>query len=84
MNSDIRQSVRRLAMFGLVALLSGCSTMRGFVSTGTQANDAAVHTAEFTLCRGISIGAWLRAYGNDAKKAAAWRVLCSDEIANAP
>jgi len=65
-------------------LLAGCSTLSGLVSKGAELNDAAVTTAETTLCRGISIGAWMRAYGSDANRAKAWKVLCDEKIGALP
>ena len=68
-----------LAILAL-ALLVGCSTLTNLVSAGAQANDAAAQAAEVTICRGISIGAWVRNYGSDPEKAKAWRELCQDQI----
>jgi hypothetical protein len=68
-----------LAILAL-ALLTGCSTLTNIVSAGAQANDAAAQAAEVTICRGISIGAWVRNYGSDPEKAKAWRELCQDQI----
>ena len=68
-----------LAILAL-ALLAGCSTLTNIVSAGAQANDAAAQAAEVTICRGISIGAWVRNYGSDPEKAKAWRELCQDQI----
>lgn len=63
-----------------LSLLAGCSTLTNLVNAGAQANDAAASAAEVTLCRGISIGAWRRAYGADPEKAKAWRELCADQL----
>lgn len=74
------------ALIIVVALLTlaGCSTLGNFVDAGAKANDAAAVSAETTICRGISIGAWVRHYGNDADKAKAWKVLCNDQIKAMP
>lgn len=65
----------------LMALaLTGCGTLTNLVSQGAKLNDAAAESAEVTICRGISIGAWVRAYGTNAEKAKAWRVLCEESI----
>lgn len=68
----------------LLLALTGCGTLTNLVSAGASANDAAAQAAEVTICRGISIGAWVRAYGSDAEKAKAWRALCSDQIGELP
>lgn len=64
--------------------LAGCSTLSGLVNAGAKANDAAAVAAETTICRGISIGAWIRHYGGDADKAKAWKVLCNDQVKALP
>ena len=60
--------------------LTGCAGFQSLLQTGAQANDAAALAAETTLCRGISVGAWVRAYGSDPERAKAWRVICDDQI----
>jgi len=72
-----------LAVLAL-SLLAGCSTLTNLVSAGAEANDAAASAAEITICRGISIGAWVRNYGSDPEKAKAWRELCQDQIESLP
>ena len=64
----------------LLISLTGCSALGNLVTAGAKVNDAAAESAEVAICRGISIGAWVRAYGSDPEKATAWRVLCDDKI----
>lgn len=68
----------------LLALLTGCAALTGLVQQGAAANDAAAQAAEVTLCRGISIGAWRRAYGADPARATAWKALCADQLVATP
>lgn len=71
-----------------VLTLAGCAELgafkRGVADHGAQAADSARTTAEWTLCNAISVGAWRRAYGADADKAAGWKALCADPIKAAP
>jgi len=67
-----------------LSLLAGCSTLTGLVNKGAEVNDSAAQAAEITICRGISIGAWMRAYGIDANRAKAWKVLCDERIGSLP
>mgnify|MGYP001099825248 CR=1 FL=1 len=64
----------------LLSLLTGCAswnTLQSAVAThGADVEDEARATAEWTLCNGISIGAWRRAYAANEAKASAWAVLC--------
>ena len=67
----------------LVALLtlSGCTSFdlaQSMASSkGAKTMDEARETAEWTLCNGISVGAWRRAYAENPQKAQAWATLCS-------
>ena len=72
----------------LVLALAGCTgfnTLQSAVAErGGTVADEVRDTAEFALCRGITVGAWLRAYGDSADKAQAWRVLCSQTVKETP
>jgi len=68
----------------LVAMLSGCSTLAPITQKSADAYDQLRLGAEFTLCRAISVGAWIRAYGGSAEKAAAWRAICHEQMAELP
>lgn len=73
-----------MCILALVLMLGGCSTFSSLIQQGAQVNDAAAQAAEVTICRSISVGAWVRAYGGDPEKAKAWRALCSDQIGELP
>lgn len=79
---------RLLTTAALAALLSGCAAFgaieQAAVGTAAAAADEARARAEFVLCRGITIGAWVRAYGQDAVRAQAWRTLCSTPVNQMP
>lgn len=68
----------------LLSMLTGCGTLTNLVQAGATANDAMAEGAEVTQCRGISIGSWVRKYGYDPERAAAWRVLCRDQLEALP
>ena len=64
----------------LTLMLTGCASY-GLAKTaiaveGAKASDEARITAEWTLCNGISVGAWRRGYADNEAKASAWAVLC--------
>jgi len=69
------------AIFALIVFFSGCASLdaaRGAAVTyGARAADDAREAAEWTLCNGISVGAWRRAYGADPARADGWRRLCA-------
>lgn len=73
--------IPRLVVYSILALvvvlMAGCSTVGPALS---PVSDKAVEEAEFVLCRGITIGAWMRAYGNDPNRAEAWAMLCRQPI----
>lgn len=65
-------------------LLSGCSFLQPAVQKGSDAYDDVRLGAEFTLCRAISVGAWVRAYGASKEKADAWKTLCRVDVMELP
>lgn len=65
-------------------LMSGCAQLAPVTQRGADAYDQIRLGAEFTLCRAISIGAWVRAYGSDSGRAQAWRTICQEQIAELP
>lgn len=77
-----------LALVVLAVLLSGCAS---YVAVSRQGVDAAAAVAdearlaaEWQLCRAMTVGAWVRAYGNAPERARAWRTLCTEAIAETP
>lgn len=79
----------RLLVAALAAIsLTGCAgfnAAQSFVADkGSVAADEIRDTAEFAICRGITVGAWVRAYGASPEKAQAWRVLCSQQVTETP
>lgn len=72
----------------LVLLLAGCAqydaTKSAVIDTAAHVSDIALSDAELLLCRGISVGAWRRAYGQKPEKAAAWKILCADNLEVTP
>jgi hypothetical protein len=77
-------------LLGLCLLIGplGCASWTGVkneaIVKGTAVADEIRADAEFSICRGITIGAWIRAYGQSLEKAEAWRVLCSNKIDQLP
>ena len=55
--------------------MSGCAALGSVVQQGARANDEALASAEFTICRGASVGSVMRKY-NTEEKALAWQELC--------
>lgn len=76
--------MKTVCVLALLLALTGCGTLSNLVSAGAKINDSAAEAAEVTICRSISVGAWIRAYGSDPEKAKAWRALCSEQIGEMP
>lgn len=72
----------------VVVLLSGCAQYDAYTKAAAgAAADAADReriAAEWALCKAMSVGAWVRGYGNDAVKAEAWRDLCAAPLLETP
>lgn len=79
--------MRYMAIIAVLGL-TGCAGLDTYKATAVnaiaQANDRAAADAELVLCRGISVGAWVRLYGQDAPKAEAWRTLCLRDSTETP
>jgi hypothetical protein len=71
----------KLFLILFLALLAGCSTIG---SVGATVNDTMLTDAQFMICSGVSVGSWMRAYGNDLVKVQAWRDLCGTTVQQAP
>lgn len=83
MKSNYLMSITLFALIILFSLLaSGCaefSAVRsGVASHGANAADQALSTAEWGVCKGVTMGAWQRRYGNNPRKTMGWRDLCSE------
>ena len=79
--------MKMLVTIALLALAgcTGFNTAQSIIADkGSAVADEVRETAEFALCRGITVGAWVRAYGDSADRAQAWRVLCSQMVKEAP
>jgi hypothetical protein len=72
----------------LLLVLSGCAQIDPYreeaISLASAASDRALVDAELIMCRGITVGAWMRAFGGDKARADAWKVLCSPKMENTP
>lgn len=75
-----------LALFLLA--LPGCAQFdaaKGAAATeGAKVADEVMTTTEFMLCKGVTVGAWVRQYGASADKANAWRTLCATGNSQTP
>lgn len=82
------KSIQMLVLIVVTALLSACAGISSLETAvakdGAAAADNALQVAEFAMCRGITVGAWVRRYGNSADSAAAWRTLCASSITQTP
>ena len=57
-------------------LLTGCASLDYAADRGADVSDGALEASEWGLCRAPTMGAWLRRYGADPDRAAAWAALC--------
>jgi len=79
----------KIAILAIAMLaLAGCAqfdSAKGVaVNEATKVADEARDGAEFMLCRGMTVGAWVRAYGASADKANAWKTLCATGNSQTP
>lgn len=73
--------MKKILALVIIASLSGCASFdmakMTVATNGAKTMDEARETAEWTLCNGISVGAWRRAYAENPQKAQAWVTLCT-------
>ena len=73
-----------LILVVVIILFTGCTTLdiaRTAIDVkGQQTANRVLADAEFVMCRGVSVGAWVRKYGRDAALAEAWKTLCGSEL----
>lgn len=72
---------RALVALAIAAALAGCTQLQ--TRAAAIADDLGA-LGEFQLCRAMTVGAWVRAYGAEPKKAEAWRTLCTSAPAQTP
>lgn len=83
--------MKRFSAIVLLVALTGCSNTAQFIAGQRLIVDEAAKIADqnlaaatFSMCRAITVGAWIRAYGSDAAKAEAWRALCAAPVTQTP
>ena len=68
----------------IIIWLTGCAQLdiaRTAVDVrGQVVADRVLADAEFVLCRGITVGAWVRRYGRDAILSEGWKTICGSEL----
>ena len=79
-----REYAITIILAAVIILLTGC-TQLGIVRTaidvkGQEVADRILADTEFVMCRGISVGAWVRRYGRDEVLAQAWKTICGSEL----
>lgn len=70
-------------------IMQGCAQFQPAIDTAinqaTSVNHAQYQVAELILCRGISIGEWMRSIGPYPEKVDGWKAICvGGSIPNAP
>ena len=73
-----------IILTGIIIWLTGCAQL-GIVraavdARGQEISDRILADTEFVLCRGITIGAWVRRYGRDAALAEGWKTICGSDL----
>lgn len=76
------------AVFVACVLLTGCASVQPYKAAiaqkAAEASDQIQADSEWMFCRGYSVGAWVRRFGNDPSGADAWRQLCLRGATEAP
>jgi hypothetical protein len=75
--------MRLLTIAFAALLMSGCSNLSVLADKGADGYDKVRKGAEFTLCRGLSVGDVLRAYPAGTPEGDGWWGLCKKHYAGA-
>lgn len=68
--------MRILIILTALAVFTSCTKINSGIETVSKVNDQALHAAEFTICKGASVGSIRRNYGSK-ERAELWRQLCT-------
>lgn len=75
--------MRSIGILSFTAL-AGCAQFQPAIDTvinqATSVNHAQYQVAELILCRGMSIGEWMRSIGQYPEKVNGWRSLCVGDV----
>lgn len=67
-----------------ISVVSGCAQFQPAIDTAisqaASVNHAQYQVAELILCRGMSIGEWMRSIGQYPEKVNGWRSLCVGDV----
>jgi len=71
----------RIAIAILLSIyIAGCAQNQQIIDTAVEqaasVNHAQYQVAELILCRGMSIGEWMRSIGPHPEKVSGWQALC--------
>ena len=84
-----------LEMLALIAIVGmmifavpGCTNYtaasRLAAAQGAAVADEVMTVSMFGMCKASTIGAWVREFGNDPERAAAWRTICGKALTEMP
>ena len=74
---------KSLVALAVSSSISGCSMLADVAEYAASANDEALKSSEFLICRGGSVGAIMRRY-NTPDLREAWRKMCLNTSADIP
>lgn len=79
----------RKLIIAVILYINGCAQFQTAIDTAinqaASVNHAQYQVAELILCRGISIGEWMRSIGPYPEKVDGWKAICvGSGIPNAP
>lgn len=73
----------KMMMMVLLVLLQGCASYTAFTgivrTEGALVADKQMEATLFFLCKGVTVGAWVRRFGENKQSAEAWSVMCSNK-----
>jgi hypothetical protein len=72
--------MKKIYLIFAAILMSGCAqygAVTGAIRTnGAEVADKEMDAAVYILCKGVTVGAWMRRFGSNDASANAWKTLC--------
>jgi hypothetical protein len=80
--------MKKIYLIFAAILMSGCAqygAVTGAIRTnGAEVADKEMEAAVYVLCKGVTVGAWVRRFGTNQASADAWKVLCVEQAVTTP
>ena len=72
------------SLFSLLGCAQYTMYTKAVATEGAKIADEALTDNKWFMCNALTVGAWMREFGNDSAKAEAWKTLCQESSVTTP